>query len=351
VSEVRPAKRERVDLSSQRAHALARGCLSLGVVALLASAVAARRFERTTPSLTFGGRIFAADAGSLDGVRVVATDARGSYEAVVDSTGLFVGEFPSAPAGRLTLRVFMDSSPRYHASVVSLDQSAANGPTRIVIVPTRWSIRGGTYAGRDVRIDPLQATTRFGGVAGFWRLTKRGRTAGRAVTWVRDSIPIRIAFRRERSDPSVSASDSLEFWAMAEGLERRLGQALFRPASFEEIDAGADGILVAIDRRMFAAGRTFITYDTTGRIYEALVSVSRREYLGDSRVAMHELLHAIGLGHTNAWTSVMSSSTRGVAEPTAEDVAYTQLYYAIAALQREREVPHGIIEAAGEIRY
>ena len=47
---------------------------------------------------------------------------------------------------------------------------------------------------------------------------------------------------------------------------------------------------------MAAAGKTFITYDQTGRIYEALVTVSEREYLGQAGVATHELLHAIGLG-------------------------------------------------------
>ena len=321
------------------------------VVGLVASVGAATRVDLAVPSLAFGGRIFAADGGSLTGVRVVATDARGSYEALVDSTGLFVGAFPTAPTGSVTLRVFMDSAPRFHTSVIPLGHTVAPGPIRVVMVPTHWSIRGGSYAGRDVCIDPLQATTRIAGATGFWRLTKRGRTAGRAVTWATDSLPIRVAFRRQLGDPSISSNDSLEFWTMAEELERHVGRPLFRPSSFEEIDTGADGILVAIDRHMFAAGRTFITYDAAGRIYEALVSVNRHQYLGDSRVAMHEMLHAIGLGHTNAWGSVMSPSTRNVATPTTEDVAYAQLFYAIAELQRVHDAPYGIREAGGEFRY
>lgn len=325
--------------------------MSLGVFGLLMSPTAAARVETSRPSLAFGGRIIAADGGSLDGVRVVATDSRGTYEAIIDSTGLFVGAFSTLPTGRVTLRVFMDTAPRYHASVVTLGEGASAEPTRIVIIPTRWSIRDGTYAGREMRIDPMQATARIAGAAGFWRLTKRGRTAGRAVTWAADSFPVRVAFRRERGDPPISTSDSLEFWTMAEALERQLGRSLFRPSSFDEIEAGAEGILVAVDRRMFAAGRTFITFDPVGRIYEALVSVSRHEYLGDSRVAMHELLHAIGLGHTNAWSSVMGSSPRGVATPTAEDIAYTQLFYAISVLQREHDAPYGILETVGEFRY
>jgi len=350
VSEARPGDAERRTTSTRR-HALVHGCLLVGVVGLLVSVTAATRVEPSRPSLAFGGRIFAADGGSLDGVRVVATDSRGTYEAIMDSAGLFVGAFPTSPAGRVTLRVFMDSAPRYHTSVVTIGEGAPAGPTRIVIIPTRWSIRGGTYAGREMRIDPMQATARIAGAAGFWRLTKRGRAAGRAVTWAADSFPVRVAFRRERGDPPISTRDSVEFWAMAEALERQLGRSLFRPSSFDEIERGADGILVAVDRRMFAAGRTFITFDAVGRIYEALVSLSRHEYLGDSRVAMHEMLHAIGLGHTSTWSSVMGPSTHGVATPTAEDIAYTQLFYAISVLQRDHDAPYGIVEAVGEFRY
>jgi hypothetical protein len=292
-----------------------------------------------------------ADGGSLDGLRVVATDGRGSYEAVVDSTGVFVGALPAVLAGPVTLRVFTDASSRYHPSVVTLGSRAAGEPARIVLLPTRWRVSGGAFAGQHVWIDPLRAVARHGEGSGFWRVTTRGLLAGRAVTWAADSFPLRVAFRRERHDPKIFSADSADFWALASSLEERLGLTLFRPATFEEIDAGADGILVTIDRGMSAAGKTFITYDATGRIFEALVSVSHRQLLGDPRVAMHELLHAIGFGHTNAWGSVMSTSSRGIATPTAEDVAYAQLYYAVAALQRRHDAPYGIAEAGRDLRF
>ena len=325
----------------------------LSVLALIACVALAAGAGAPAPArdFTFGGRVFAPDGGSLDGIRVVATDERGSYEAVIDSSGTFVGAFPAAPIGRVTLRVFMDSTPRYHASVVALGRGVPADPARLVLVPTRWTVRGGSFAGHDVAIDPIRAVARTGDGVGYWRLTRRGRYAGRAVTWVADSVPIRVAFRRERHDPRITEADSVEFWKMVTELERALGRAVFRPASFEEIDAGGDGILVAIDRRMAAAGRTFITYDASGRIYEALVSVSSRRLLTDPRVAMHELLHALGFGHTDGWASVMSSSSRGVERPTAEDVAYAQLYHAISTLQRERDAPHGILEATRDVRF
>jgi len=297
-------------------------------------------------SYAFGGRIITADSGSLDGLHVVAVDSRGSYEALIDSSGVFVGSFPSPPTSRVTLRVFSDSTTRrYHASVITLGAGVPSAPTRVVILPTRWRIRGGPYDGREVPIDPVRATTRYGEGTGYWRLTRRGQLAGRAVSWIADSFPVRVAFRHERGDPSISEWDSTRFWAMAVQLEQLLGRTMFRPASFDDVDGGLDGILVTVNPRMSAAGKTFITYDAGGRIYEALVTVGRREYLGESRVATHELLHAIGFGHTGAWPSVMGSSGAGADTPSVEDVAYAQLYYAISRLQREKEAPFGILES------
>ena len=50
---------------------------------------------------------------------------------------------------------------------------------------------------------------------GILAVTKRGRSIGRAVSWVADSFPVRVAFRHERGDPFISATDSVRFWAMA----------------------------------------------------------------------------------------------------------------------------------------
>jgi len=329
---------------------------SLGRVALwtacafaLVGAAPLARTHRAARDLAFGGRIIPADGGTLDGVHVVALDSRGAYEAIMDSSGVFVGSFPSSPASRVTLRVFSDSSSRrYHTSVIALGAGVPSDPVRIVLLPTHWRIRGGPFDGREIPIDPVRATTRYADGSGYWRVTKRGRFIGRAVSWVADSVPVRVAFRHERGDPSVSVTDSIRFWDVARNLESTLGLSLFRPASFEEIDGGADGILVTVMPRLAAAGKTFVTYDQSGRIYEALVTVGEREYLGQPRVATHELMHAIGLGHTGAWSSVMGPNTAGVDLPSAEDVAYAQLYFEISKVQREREAQFGILESERE---
>ena len=326
----------------------ARGSVALSCVVLIAAASpASRRGASADESFIFGGRIITADGGPVDGLHVIAADSRGAYEALLDSSGTFVGSFPSAPTSRVTLRIASDSSaPRYHTSVITLGGGIPSVSTRVVVVPQRWRIRGGPYDGREVSIDPRRATTRYGDGTGYWGVTRRGRSIGRAVSWVPDSLPVRVAFRHERRDPDVSASDSVRFWEIAAQLEHFIGRSLFRPSTFEEIDRGADGILVTVNRGMSSAGRTFITYDPSGRIYEALVTVSHHDYLGESRIASHELLHAIGFGHTGAWQSVMGPSGSGVNAPSVEDVAYAQLFYAISQVQREKEAQFGILESA-----
>ena len=318
------------------------------LIAAFSLGTAGHESRDPSDSYTFGGRILSADGGPLNGVRVIAADANGSFEAIVDdSSGTFVGSFARAPHGRIMLRVFSDSSvPRYHPTTITFGYGIPSNPTRIVLVPLRWRIGGGVFDGRDVNVDPIRATTRYGEGTGYWRLTRKGRSPGRAVSWLIDSLPVRVAFRHERGDPEISTADSARFWAVAADVEKRIGRSLFRPAMFATVDSpGVDGILVTVDRRMSAAGRTFTTHDASGRLFEALVTVSRREFLGDPRVASHELLHALGFGHTAAWRSVMGPNSGVIDVPTVEDVAYAQLFYAISVLQREREAPFGILES------
>jgi hypothetical protein len=208
-----------------------------------------------TGDLSFGGRLIAADGGSFAGVHVVATDADGAFEAIVDSSGLFVGSFAAMPTSRVTVRVFSDSTaPRYHSTTIALGAGVPNGQLRIVLVPRRWTVHGGVFDGRDVAIDPVRATMRVNESTGYWRLTRRGRFVGYAVSWVSDSFPLRVAFRHERGDPTISARDSLAFWNVAMNLETTLGSRLFQPSSFAEIDSGADGVLVTVSSRLAAAG-------------------------------------------------------------------------------------------------
>ena len=77
--------------------------------------------------------------------------------------------------------------------------------------------------------------------------------------------------------------------------------------------------------------------------------MSSRSLLGSQRVVTHELMHAIGFGHTTAWTSVMGPP-EGVDRPTATDAAHAQLLLAVREAQHQFDAPYGILEAVpGEV--
>ena len=121
--------------------------IALGSVAVLLAAAPGGRTTGPAASYLFGGRIIAADSGSLDGVHVIATDERGTYEALIDSSGTFVGAFPAQPSSRVTLRVFSDSAaPRYYPSVVARSQKRTESFGEIDGSPT--ACRNATRIGK-----------------------------------------------------------------------------------------------------------------------------------------------------------------------------------------------------------
>lgn len=72
-----------------------------------------------------------------------------------------------------------------------------------------------------------------------------------------------------------------------------------------------------------------------------------------AELVIHELMHALGVGHTCAWRSVAADLRRCPGRrspvPTAEDVAYTQVLYRVRHLQTARGARWGLEAAlAGE---
>jgi hypothetical protein len=149
----------------------------------------------------------------------------------------------------------------------------------------------------------------------------------------------------------LSAGDSLALWGLLSQLETELGQHLFRPAREDDIPVQANGILVSVDRSLSTAGYTFTASSEQGRLYDARVTVRSSQMLGEARVMEHEMLHALGFGHTTSWLSLLNPGAhRRPASPTAADIAYAQLFYRVMALQRRLDAPFGLLEAwAGEL--
>ncbi|HEV2148172.1 MAG TPA: hypothetical protein VGR37_12280 [Longimicrobiaceae bacterium] len=333
---------------------LSAGLLFLGGAALSAAA------QADGPAVA--GRVVAADGGSVAGVRVVLSDGAFAESATVGSDGRFVLPLPKG-VGRdgltLAVREGDAAAARYHPAEVRVEAKDVDEGQDFVLVPREWTIPAGAYAGERVEISPRLA---FAPVCdGCSAFLRRGAGTEAGVrTWPEAFFPLRVVFDREFSGAPVTARDSVWFWRGAEALERDFGARLVRPARFSEAAAVGDStpndiIYVQIDPSLRAAGLG--VSGAYGRdIVYGEVRLQRGSLLAEpsgAGLVAHELLHALGFGHTCSWRSVMALESRCPAKraprATAEDVAYAQVVRRVRELQREHGARWGLEAAlAGE---
>ena len=181
-----------------------------------------------------------------------------------------------------------------------------------------WTIKAGSFAGQIVPIDRNAASRRS---SRFWRISDAGGQK-RIVGWNPSRLPARVAFRPGRG---IGAADSTAFWEILERMQADMGMRLFEAASLEE-DSDPDDIIVIDTKPISSAeGVTMVTWSSGGTLYDARVYLRAPETLRNPRVVVHEMMHALGFGHTSAWTSVMNGYGGGARGLTPEDVAYAQL--------------------------
>jgi hypothetical protein len=272
------------------------------------------------------------DGRPLAGI-VVAARAGGDTwrdSARTDATGAFRLAIPPAHVDdALDVRLASADGTRLDARFPAL---AARDAHRldVALLPARWTIRGGSYDGRTVPLRPADALrTRF------WRLTREGH----AVGWP-DESPLPTTVLGADGAP-VASIDSVAFWTIADSLAADWGRPLFRPA------APAQALVVVrIVPTLGEAGLTDASWDGDGTIPAAHVALRGRGFLyHDRRVVAHELLHALGFGHTTLWPSLLHP-VRQTPRATPEDVAHGQVVEAMRRLRR-RGLPVVGLEAAG----
>ncbi len=179
-----------------------------------------------------------------------------------------------------------------------------------------WTIRAGTYAGQSIRLNPDFAAKR----AKFLRISKLKGDL-RYVAWSPARLPAPVAFRAGRA---ISENDSLAFWSILRDMEADMGMKLFEPAVLTNGSDPSDIIVVDTKYMPNDDGMTLVTWSTPGGIYDARVFLRSTATLHSSRVVSHEMMHALGFGHTSAWSSIMNSGAASPSHLTAEDVAYAQ---------------------------
>jgi uncharacterized protein YfaQ (DUF2300 family) len=311
--------------------------------------------------VTISGRVLPAGGGDVRGLRVLARVGVAADSAAVDSTGRFsialAGGRDSVDlwvdAADTTARTFAPARLRIAAADVGRGQE-------IVLVPLRWTIRGGRYAGTVVDV-PLERA--FRGMCrdctGFYRRVTSHADTGRVLLsgWPASRLPLRVAFDRDWNGQRLSAADSVAFWREADDLNQALGVEVFRPVDFASTAPRADGgprdvILVWLDpdmRGLSGLGTAVSSRDDIEYGDVRLNPATLRETDVTHGLVEHELMHTLGFGHTCAWPSVLADVRRCPEQradaATREDVAYAQLASAIRELVRENGHRWGV-EAA-----
>ncbi|MFN2604308.1 MAG: hypothetical protein ABR582_16330, partial [Gemmatimonadaceae bacterium] len=168
---------------------------------------------------------------------------------------------------------------------------------------TVWTIESGTYAGLQI---PLHVDAAFGSLGNrehFWRIAPGG--TGTIVGWKSAGYPMPIAFRHDRHSGSISSGDSSAFWSIIAQLNTDFGTELFRPATLETDDP-SDVIVVDISDMRSSDGLSRETWTPWGELFDVRVTFRDSETLHDPRVVTHEMMHALGFGHTLVWRSVLN---------------------------------------------
>ncbi|GLC28364.1 hypothetical protein [Roseisolibacter agri] len=339
-------------------------------VARAAGATTAVAWTRVGPTLTpvrvvaaLRGRLHTADGTPPPRARVIVQRVSGRADTLrTDAAGRFAlpltGPRAADTDAPRALRVDPDPSAggaAWFGAEAPLPAPFAGARADVVLLPRRWTVRTGTFAGTTLDVDLTAARASAADGSRFWRAarlrpdTAARESAGAPVGWPDDRRPIPLAVW-STGGRAASPADSAGFWAVARALERDWGATLFRPVP---ADAPRQpdwwGITAQVTPNLHAAGFATVSWNGDGEISDALVEVRTPALLRDRHVVGHELLHALGFGHVSRWRSVVGGEAHAPdAGPTAlslEDAAYGQLLDAARSVARRTGAAFGLAEA------
>ena len=290
------------------------------------------------------GRLVDVDSTPIAGASVIVDWGSVVDTLHSDSTGWFAMMVRHVDADSVPITIVPDMA--HHAARLHVAREQLREDIDVILLPRRWVIRGGAFAGDTVEISPAAVLSRIGRES-FGRIAAPLAAPQRElVSWPRDRLPIPLSIHREPVR-AVSAADSIALWRTVHAFEAELGITVFRPADDSTVQAEGWGAIVRADRALVPSGQTFTTWQEGGRIYDATITVRQPSDFADHSVMFHELLHALGFGHTGAWSSIMAKyAAAGRTELTHEDVAYAQLLLRLGALQRVVDTRFALREAA-----
>ena len=288
------------------------------------------------------GRIVTADSEPAAGLRIVVQWSPSALAAVAsDTLGLDqLGRFATPARGcagdSVSISVVAEADAHYYSTRVTVARARLADEIKILVLPREWTIRRGRFAGHTVKVSPSDALRRTPDHGSFGRVT-----AQHVVAWDASSFPLGVVMRHDLS-PALSARDSIAFWQAAREVEDAIGVTLFRPTSDTTGSGRVFPIDVLLDQRIAASGVTYASWDRGGRLFEATVRFHSSREIALPSVVAHELMHALGFGHTTAWPSAMQARNSGLGGLTVEDAAFAQLLMRLHELQEDPLIVTGL---------
>jgi hypothetical protein len=373
---------------------------------LAAVAVVACGTDTTAPgsTVTIHGTVFTVSGDAPPPARVIVRAGGFAQTATVGADGRFTVEAPATDSFEMRVEQPSGAALDFLPTLRRFAPGVPDGwQARVLLVPAKWTIHGGEYAGRtvDVSLDRIydpddMLTTRLP----LWPydpwpsalLQDEGGppVSLSSVTWPDSIYPIPLYIERDSADAygvvlPVDAADSAFLWTEIDDLESKVGMDLFRPV--RKADLPVDTVEIPNkDRpivRPFSArfslyqdgtnggGATWACYGDQAPLSDSCRRFGGAAYISGSvtvvklqddltwrSVLQHELFHVLGLGHSCFEPSIMTycnnindwlPGTYGTFENgdviSDYDVAYFRLLLAVH--RRSVEVrPHlGLLEA------
>jgi hypothetical protein len=252
----------------------------------------------------------------------------------------------------------------------------------IVMVPRRWTVRRGVYAGLPVEVflDKTMGYPPVPGVTYFnVRIAGPDELSVSLSTVLDDVLPLQVTIDHNYPAGAIpfTPADTAELWRALRRMEAVFGRDLFDPVVADAawlpspsephprhrtvrvrrrpgtlanawLHSSGEQRTLFQDLGGWAAGEPFTSFTIrhfwidAGEILIGNIPHNGPPPMGWAVIYSHEMMHILGVGHTSNFPTPMGPGMR-TEEPSIHDVAYMEMKQAVMLLQQEFNTFLGIV--------